>query len=92
MDSSHISDHRLVRHFRELARQYDIRHQLEILPRGGTDAGAMQLSRSGVIAITISLPTRYVHTVNESAAVADIRAAIALLAAYMRHAQDGEYL
>jgi endoglucanase len=92
MDSSHISDHRLVRHFRELARQYDIRHQLEILPRGGTDAGAMQLSRSGVIAITISLPTRYVHTVNESAAVADIKAAIALLAAYMRHAQDGEYL
>lgn len=92
MDSSHISDYRLVQHFRALARQYDIPYQLEILPRGGTDAGAMQQSRGGVIAITISLPTRYVHTVNETSAVSDIQGAIALLAAYMRHAHEGEYL
>lgn len=92
MDSSHISDHRLVQHFRALASQYDIPYQLEILPRGGTDAGAMQLSRGGVVAITISLPTRYVHTVNETSAISDIQAGIALLAAYMRHAHEGDYL
>lgn len=90
-DSSHISNHKLISHFKQLARENDIKFQMEILPRGGTDAGAMQLSRAGMPAITISLPTRYVHTVNEMAAVSDIQAEIALLAAYMRHAHEGDY-
>jgi endoglucanase len=90
-DSSHISNHKLVSHFKQLAKANDIKFQMEILPRGGTDAGAMQLSRAGMPAITISLPTRYVHTVNEMAAVSDIQAEIALLAAYMRHAHEGDY-
>ncbi len=90
-DSSHISNHKLVSHFKQLARDNDIKYQMEILPRGGTDAGAMQLSRAGMPAITISLPTRYVHTVNEMAAVTDIQAEIDLLAAYMRHAHEGDY-
>lgn len=91
MDSSHISNYKLVQHFKELARSNDIPFQLEVLPRGGTDAGAMQLSKSGMPAITISLPTRYVHTVNEMASTDDIQAEINLLAAYMRHAQEGNY-
>ena len=90
-DSSHISNHKLVSHFKQLAQDNDIKYQLEILPRGGTDAGAMQLSRGGMPVITISLPTRYVHTVNEMAAVSDIQAEIDLLAAYMRHAHEGDY-
>ena len=90
-DSSHISNHKLVSHFKQLAQDNDIKYQLEILPRGGTDAGAMQLSRAGMPAITISLPTRYVHTVNEMAAVSDIQAETALLAAYMRQAHEGDY-
>jgi endoglucanase len=91
MDSSSISNYRLVQHMRQLARANDITHQLEILPRGGTDAGAVQRARAGVPAITLSIPTRYVHTVNEMCSVADIQAAIALLARYLEHAHEGEY-
>lgn len=91
MDSSHISNTRLVQHLRELARVNDIKHQMEILPRGGTDAGGMQLSREGVTAVTISMPTRYIHTVNEMCSVGDIQAAIALLTAYLRSAHEGNY-
>lgn len=91
MDSSHISNDKLVQHFKQLARDNDIAYQMEVLPRGGTDAGAMQLSRGGMPAITISLPTRYVHTVNEMASVTDIQAEIDLLAAYMRSAHEGNY-
>ena len=69
-------DHGLVRHFepqvrahmRRLARDNDIPYQLEILPRGGTDAEPDSSARGGVPAITISIPTRYVHTVNEMCA------------------------
>ena len=43
-DSSHISNRKLIRHFRDVAEENGIAYQLELLPRGGTDAGAMQLS------------------------------------------------
>lgn len=91
MDSSTISNHKLVQHMREVARAAGIKHQLEILPRGGTDAGAMQRSRGGVPAITLSIPTRYVHTVNEMCNVADIQASVDLLARYLERAHEGNY-
>ena len=83
MDSASISDVKLVKEFRALAERRKIRHQLEILPRGGTDAGGMQRARGGARAITLSIPTRYGHSVNETAHTGDIKAAIALLAAYL---------
>lgn len=91
MDSSHISNHKLVQHFRALAREHDIPHQLEVLPRGGTDAGAIVTSRGGAPVITLSFPTRYIHTVNEMCSVSDIQAAIQLLSIYLEHAHEGDY-
>jgi tetrahedral aminopeptidase len=90
-DSSHLTHPKLVRHFRDIAEKKDISYQLEILPRGGTDAGAMQLSRAGSAAITLSVPTRYVHTVNEMANVEDINSAVDLLAAYLEDAGSRDY-
>ena len=91
MDSSTISNHKLVRHLRAIAQDSNIPHQLEILPRGGTDAGAMQRARGGAPAVTISIPTRYVHTVNEMCAVEDVLSSIDLLARYLERAHEGEY-
>jgi endoglucanase len=88
MDSSVISHPKLVRHFRELAQRHDIPHQMEILPRGGTDAGAIQRSRGGVPSITLSVPTRYVHSVNEMVHTDDLAAAVALLARYLDEAHE----
>jgi tetrahedral aminopeptidase len=91
MDSSHISNPALVRHLRDLAEANDISYQLEILPRGGTDAGSMQLARSGAPAVTLSVPTRYVHTVNEMANRSDIQATINLLARFFEDAGSRSY-
>lgn len=91
MDSSVISHPKLVRHFREIAEREKIPYQLEILPRGGTDAGAIQRARAGVITMTLSVPVRYVHTVNEMAAISDIEAAVTLLARYLEEAHTGDY-
>lgn len=90
-DSSHIPNHKLIRHLRDIAEKHDIKYQLEVLSRGGTDAGAMQLSRAGMPVITVSLPTRYLHTVNEMANVDDIQAEISLLARYLEEAHTGDY-
>jgi endoglucanase len=64
---------------------------MEILSRGGTDAGAIQRLHGGVPAITLSIPCRYVHTVNETVSPADVQACIDLLAAYLAEAHDGQY-
>lgn len=90
-DSSHIPNHKLIRHLRDVAEKHGIKYQLEVLSRGGTDAGAMQLSRAGMPVVTVSLPTRYLHTVNEMAHVDDIQAEIALLARYLEEAHTGDY-
>jgi putative aminopeptidase FrvX len=78
-DSASISHPGLV----NLAEERKIPYQLEILPRGGTDAGAIQPAREGVAVVTISIPTRYVHTVVETAHKEDIEAAINLLVAFL---------
>ncbi len=90
-DSSLICHPKLVRHFRDVAESTGIKYQLEILTRGGTDAGGIQLSRSGVPSFTLSIPTRYVHTVNEMAHIDDIQATIDLLAAYLQEAHTRPY-
>ena len=85
-DSSSISHPGLVAHMKALAKKRKIKHQMEILPRGGTDAGAIQRIQAGVPVITLSIPTRYVHTSIELADKGDIKAAIQLLAAFL---EDG---
>jgi endoglucanase len=82
-DSSQIPSQAVVETLREIAERRQIPHQLEVLPRGGTDAGAIQRSRAGAYTGTISMPCRYVHTVNETASVADIDACVDLLAAFL---------
>ncbi len=91
LDSSQIANPKIVEHLRELAEEHNIPHQFEILPFGGTDAGAFQTSRGGVATATISIPTRYVHTVNEMAHVDDIQASIDLLAAFLNAAGSRSY-
>lgn len=82
-DSASISHPGLVRFLVDLAEAKKIPYQMEILPRGGTDAGAIQLAREGAAVVTLSVPTRYVHSVVEAAHVDDIEAAIKLLAAFL---------
>jgi endoglucanase len=88
-DSQSISNPQLVRKLKEIAEEKGIKYQMEILPRGGTDAGALQLTREGAAVATISIPTRYIHSVVESAHKKDIEAAIDLLAGFIAVAHQG---
>lgn len=90
-DSSVIPNPKLVDHFRDLAERDGIPYQYELLPRGGTDAGATVLARGGNAAFTLSIPTRYAHTVNEMARISDIQACIDLLAAFLNDAGSRSY-
>jgi tetrahedral aminopeptidase len=91
MDSYSISNHKLVQRMRKLADEKGIPYQLEILPRGGTDAAAIQRSRTGTAVITISVPTRQVHTTVETCRKSDIEGAVDLLAAFLEIAHEGDF-
>lgn len=90
-DSSQLPNRKLVAHLREIAEAHNIPFQLEVLPRGGTDAGAFQRAQDGVITATISIPSRYVHTVNEMASMGDIQASVDLLAQFLREVGTRDY-
>lgn len=83
MDSASISHRGLVQRLRALAEEHDIPYQLEILPRGGTDARGMQMAREGKPAVTLSVPTRYVHSVVETLNVKDLEGSADLLARFL---------
>ena len=53
----------LVKLTEKAARVAKIKTQMQAIPGGsGTDANAMQLTRAGVAAALISIPTRYMHS------------------------------
>jgi endoglucanase len=83
MDGSMISDRALIDELESIAKRKEIPHQLSILPKGGTDAGAMQRQRGGVRVMTMSIPTRYIHTATESVHKRDLQSAVDLLAAWL---------
>ncbi len=56
----------------EQAEKNSIPYQLEVLEFGGTDSGAIHLTRSGVPSGVLSIPTRYIHSTCEMVSVSDI--------------------
>lgn len=82
-DSSVITNPKVNRRLRGVAEAEDIPYQLEILPRGGTDTARFQNAAGATPVGAISVPTRYLHSVTESAHYGDIEATINLLAAFL---------
>lgn len=83
MDSSIISDYRLVREIEALAKEKEIPCQRTILARGGQDGAAAQQTAGGARAVGIVVGTRYIHTVTEMAHQGDLAAARDILAAWI---------
>jgi putative aminopeptidase FrvX len=83
MDSSFISDYRLINDIEAVAQQKEIPCQRTILPRGGQDGAAAQLATKGCRAVGITVGTRYIHTVTEMVHKTDLAAARDVLAAWL---------
>lgn len=66
-----------------LAKSKDIPYQMEVLEFGGTDSGAIHLTKEGVPSGVISIPTRYVHSTLEMASKNDINNCIKLLVEFL---------
>ncbi len=62
-----------------LAEENSIDYQLEVLEKGGTDAGTIHLTKGGIPSGTISIPSRYIHTPAEMVDINDVKDSISLL-------------
>ncbi|HOB29182.1 MAG: M42 family metallopeptidase [Dethiobacteria bacterium] len=78
-DSSVLCHPRVRELMIETAEREKIPYQLEVLERGGTDAGAIHLSREGIPSGAVSIPCRYVHAPSEMVDVSDVRHAVNLV-------------
>ena len=61
MDHSFVADQRLVRLLVDTAKTDDIPYQFKQPGVGGTNAGAIHLSKAGVPSAAIAVPCRYIH-------------------------------
>ncbi|MBU5437603.1 M42 family metallopeptidase [Tissierella sp. MSJ-40] len=71
-DNSIIAHPKIKQLLVDLAKKNKIPYQMEVLEFGGTDSGAIHLTREGVPSGVISIPTRYVHSTVEMASKNDI--------------------
>ena len=62
MDRTFIADRRLIDLLVETAKELGIPYQFKQPGVGGTDAGAIHLSREGVPSVTVAVPCRYIHS------------------------------
>ena len=84
MDHSVICHPEVVDALERCARDKGIAVQRDILRAGGTDAGPIHVSRTGVRIGGISIPCRYVHTPAEIADLNDCAACVELAVAFAR--------
>ena len=82
-DSSVITNPKVHRRLQSVADDAGIDHQLEVLPAGGTDTAGFQRASGATPVGAISVPTRYLHTVTETAHVDDVAGTIDLLTAFL---------
>ena len=86
MDLGSISHPGVVQALLAAGKDAKVKTQREVLPFGGTDAGAIQVSRGGVPVGTLSIPCRYVHSACEMVDLRDMEAAKTLLLHYLQQA------
>lgn len=82
-DSSLLCTPSVRRYMEQVAKDNSIEYQLEVLEAGGTDAGAIQLTKGGIPAGVMSIPCRYIHTVSEMVDYDDVLNGVKLITAIM---------
>lgn len=78
MDRSLICTPAVKNYMVKVAEEKGIKYQIEVLDMGGTDAGAIQMTKAGIPAGVISIPCRHVHSPCEMVDMGDVQACVAL--------------
>ena len=84
MDANMIAHPEIVGYLLAAADKQGVRVQRQVLRTGGTDAGPIHRSRSGVPTGVIAVPARYVHSPQEMCRLSDAQECVKLVRCAMR--------
>ena len=84
-DNSIITHKTINDMLKATAEKNNIKYQLEVLTFGGTDAGAVHISKGGAVTGALSVPTRHIHTPCETVALNDVKGLISLLTEFVKN-------
>ncbi len=87
-DRSMVTSPKVKRWMSDVATEMKIPFQWEVLESGGTDSGAIHLTKGGIPSGVISIPTRYVHSPTEMLDKNDVEAAVNLLVALLESSAE----
>lgn len=77
-------DKELSGQFKEIAQKNNMPYQIEVMNgETGTNADRFSVNKSGVKAVTLSIPLKYMHTPVEVISVSDVENTAQLIAAYL---------
>ncbi|KYH39243.1 MAG: hypothetical protein AYL28_001050 [Candidatus Bathyarchaeota archaeon B23] len=85
VDRATITHPKVLRILLEAAEGEGIPHQFKEMPMGGTDAGAIHLTKGGVPSGTVAVPCRYIHGPAAVAHLEDFENTLKLVEAFVRH-------
>ncbi len=83
-DSSVIGNKKLIKYVEEVAKKHKINYTFDSLTGGGTDAGTIHLAKDGVITMTISIPSRYIHSHNSMIDLKDLESTVDLITNFVK--------
>jgi endoglucanase len=83
-DRSIITHPKIMNTLLEAAEAEGIPYQFKKIPSGGTDAGAIHLTKAGIPSGTVATPNRYIHGPAAVAHVEDLENTVRLVTAFVR--------
>jgi len=90
-DRSIIVSRRIIEALESVAEEETIPYQYKLPTYGGTDAGAIHLSRGGVLAGTVSVPCRFIHSPTSCLRLNDLENTVRLVTGFV-HSLPGSVL
>lgn len=93
-DMSALAHSGLVEHLETICKANDIKYTIYVLGYGGTDSGELSKVGAGSVNLTISVPSRHIHSHNSMIHLGDYDAIVALLCEFVKTFDDKtlEYL
>lgn len=84
MDASYVSHRRLIEQAKTIAKAKGIPYQSAVRRKGGTNAGRIHTQNKAVPVLVLGIPSRYVHTHYNFAALSDFNATVDLAKALIQ--------
>lgn len=88
MDGSMIAHTGLLKALEKICEDHQIPFRLEMITAGGTDSGELSKVESGVMNITLSIPSRYMHSHHTIIHQDDYEATVNLLTHFIEELDD----